>query len=283
MRHPSHQQIGESMNASIKRLILGAAFLCSGVGQAAVVPADGLTFFNGSLLSAKATWSFSRYLTDALSIPPGADIGVYGGAWKEIIYYPTVDEFGEPYVYARHVVHSEVSTLDVDDATGALRAATASGGTKWVFSKSNALRIAGGQAEIGELDVRFQADGSANIFGSISGQALGATSSVSYTGLLFTVQASDVEGSISLAGQPGGNQHATLHNLVLSQGGFVALTESFGVNRIGLMYSALQFVRDDFGDLTLQVAAMPAIPEPSTGALLMGGLICLAALRRRSN
>lgn len=271
------------MNPFIKRLILGAAFLCSSVGQAAVVPADGQTFFNGSLFNATATWSFSRYLTDALEIPPGADIGVYGGAWKEIIYYPTVDEFGEPDVYASHVVHTQVSTLDVDDATGALRAATASGGTKWVFSKSNAVRIAGGQAEIGELDVRFQADGSANIFGSISGQALGATSSVSYTGLLFTVQAGDVEGSISLAGRPGGNLQATLHNLVLSQGGFSALTASFGVHQSGLMHNALKYVQNDFGDLTLQVTAMPAIPEPSTGALLMGGLFCLAALRRRSS
>lgn len=271
------------MNAVIKRLILGAAFLCSGVGQAAVVPADGLTFFNGSLLNATATWSFSRNLTYALQTPGASDIGVYGGAWKEIIYYPTVDEFGEPDVYARHVVHTPVSTLDVDDATGALRAATASGGTKWVFSKATSIKIAGGQAEIGELDVRFQADGSANIFGSISGQALGATSSVSYTGLLFTVQAGDVEGSISLAGQPGGNLQATLHNLVLSEGGFSALTESFGAHQSGLMYTALKYVQNDFGDLTLNVNAIPAIPEPSTGALLMVGLFCLVGLRRRSS
>lgn len=271
------------MNASIKRLILGAAFLCSGVGQAAVVPADGLTLFNGSVLDATATWSFSRNLTYALQVPGASDIGVYGGAWKEIIYYPTLDEFGEPDVYARHVVHTRVSTLDVDDATGALRAATASGGTKWVLPKTVYMGLAGGQAEIGELDVRFQADGSANIFGSISGQMLGAASSVSYTGLLFTVQAGDVEGSISLASRPFGNQQATLHNLALSQDGFNALTESFGVSQASPMYSALKSVQNDFGDLTLNVNAIPVIPEPSTGALLMVGLFCLVAMRRRSS
>ncbi len=271
------------MNASIKRLLLGAAFLCSGVGQAAVVPADGRTLFNGSVLNATATWSFSRNLTHTLQVPGSPSIGVYGGAWKEIIYYPTLDEFGEPDVYARHVVHTRGSTLDVDDATGALRAATALGGTKWVFSQGTSPKFAGGQAEIGELDVRFQADGSANIFGSIRGQALGATSSVSYTGLLFTVQAGDVEGSISLVGRPGGHQQATLHNLALSQDGFSALTESFGAHQSSLMYMALKFVQNDFGDLTLNIEAIPSIPEPSTGALLMVGFFCLVAMRRRSS
>ena len=271
------------MTAAIKRLILGAAFLCSGVGQAAVVPIDDLTPFNGSVLNATATWSFSRNLTYALQVPGASDIGVHGGAWKEIIFYPTLDEFGEPDVYARHVVHTQVSTLEIDDATGALRVATASGGTKWVFPKKASIGLVGGQAEIGELDVRFQADGSANIFGSISGQMLGATSSVSYTGLLFTVQAGDVEGSISLAGRPAGSLQATLHNLALSQDGFNALRQSFGVSQAGLMYSALQYVQNDFGDLTLNVNAIPVIPEPSTGALLMVGLFCLVGLRSRSS
>lgn len=270
------------MRDSIKRLVAGAALLCSGIGQAAVVPADGQTIYKGAVVNATATWSFSRQLAGALSTAfPGPDVGVYGGAWQEYVYYPALDEFGEPYEYGADVIHAQVSVVTFDDVGVKVEAAASKGGTTLVLPKSTALKMGGGQAQIGELDARLQVDGSVNIYGAINGQALGAASAVSYTGLLFTVQAADVEGPLSFSYQFGGSLQATFNNLALSQAGFSALTQSFGLHPTGLMYTALQFAQPDFGDLTLTVTAIPLIPEPSSGVLMGGGLLCLVALRRR--
>lgn len=269
------------MKTSFKDLIVGIALLCAGVGQAAVVLADGTTLYNGTTVSASATWSFSRDLTHALEIPKGAEVGVYGEAWKETIFYPTLDEFGQPNQYARHVIHAPVSALTTDDASGEVRAAASTGGTTWKVSQTLAAGVVGGQAEIGNLDARYQADGSVNIYGVINGQRLSATSGVSYTGLLFTVQASDVEGSISFAGAPGFYAQTTLHKLALTDEGLDALTRSFGLISASLMHYALRSTQSDFGDLTLSVTSLAPIPEPSAFVLMGCGLFGLVILRRR--
>lgn len=275
------------MNFAIRHIVAATAFVATGAANAANVSiaTDGTTEQNGITVSATSELQFSYGLMKYLATTPNPAVVTPYGAATLTKKDPCGDcAYEQEYTpgefdHLHYFVGAPVNSLTHDTATGKLVQMVSVDGVKVSLEKSLTTGAAGGWATFGELDVRFQADGSAQIFGQIAGQRLGAPSTVNHSGLLFTVAAANVHNA-TFNSAPG-TYETTLDNLVLSDNAFQALAASWGLSAAGLSRLDLQTVGANFGNLRYSVTVAAAVPEPSTYLLMGFGLAGLGLVARR--
>lgn len=258
------------MKFALKSIVAAAAFIAVGAASAANVtaPADGVTVTNGFTVKGSGTLNYSQDLIDAYNVG-----GVVASAWNGA----TSSIVGAPGGYTAIAVTAGLTSVTYDGTSGQVGEVVSVGGVKSVASKVSGVSN-GGYANVGNLDVRFQTDGSAWIYGDIIGQS-DAGVAVNQTGIkLFTVAAANITGDKSFNGA--GTYNTTLTNLALDSTAFNYLSTALALQSLGK--ASLQYASGNFGTLTSTITVTAAIPEPSTYALMGAGLLGVALARRRS-
>lgn len=264
-------RVEKDMKFAFKSIVAAAAFIAAGASNAALVTVNAGQTVNGLTLNGDfqsfGALRFDDNLVDALNLGVVTASG-FGGA--EVT---TVGKPGE-YAYGGIIAKAAVTSVTYDDVTGKVTRVVTTGGARQ--TATNGLALSGGWVEVGNLDVRLD---TLEIFGTVQGQSVVAGSvAQNYSGKLFDIQGG-VTGDTTWKAGFALNQ---ISGLAITTQAFSAIDLSLGLKNVGR--GGLQAAAANFGRIDSQIsvsATAPAVPEPSTYALMGVGLVGLALVSRR--
>ena len=214
-------------------------------------------------MTGSGSLAFSALLLSALDTG-GVVVSAAGAATPTIVKYIDPED-GMSY-YESASVSAPMTGLTIDTATGVIQSATTTGGATQTGKIKKNVSSAGGFITVTDLAVDMNTKA---VFATISGaNGVGTLSN------FHLWDATSITGATSYSGAPG-TYTTTISGLKITADGFAKFSQAMSLISIG--YTALEGVKD-YGTITSVVTVTPAIPEPSSYAMALFGLVCVGVV-----
>jgi hypothetical protein len=251
------------MKFAIKSIVAATAFVAAGLASAApVTVAAGTGVFNGLSLTGTGKLEFSDALLEALDVGKIA-ITPVGGLVSSVVD-------NSQGFYSDVSATARINSLTLDSATGTVLSAATLGGLRQDAPVQRSVS-SGGFLTVQDLNVDLA---NKKVFVTLSGgNGVGTLSNYHLWNF------SGLSGATAVTGP--GTFTTNITGLSITDDGFNKFVQSLGLLTLGR--GALATV-EDFGVVTSTITATavtPAIPEPSTYALMGLGLVGIALAARR--